>query len=51
MSGGDLDEGAEYSATQCWDTALVTTYSEDSYDAESKVGDVEDCVFGEALDL
>lgn len=49
ISGGDLPENQSYTATQCWDTTLVTTYSGNTYDATQTVGDVDDCVFRQSL--
>ncbi len=48
VSGGDLDAGAEYSATQCWNTSLETVYLVNNYD-DATSGDAERCAFLEPL--
>lgn len=51
VSGGDLDEGESYEATECWDSALETTFLENTYEG-TRFGVMEtDCVFQEPLPL
>jgi hypothetical protein len=44
ISGGDLGVDL-HSAIQCWDTSLVTVYTQNTYDNVTGTGDVMDCAF------